>query len=74
MNSTYFLAEDKLVLLKLQMGQIFQYSFKNHIWYNVPEMKGIEKYSNLLTQITLEEANDYIKAVESMINHRRKAR
>lgn len=66
-NKFFYLNENKLVLLKREMGQIFQYSFLAKVWYNVPELKGVEDYPELLTVITEEEANEYISAVETMI-------
>lgn len=69
MNKRFFLREKDLVLLKKQVGQIFQYSFAAHIWYNVPELKGIEDHPELFEEATEEEANSYINAVEEMIKN-----
>ena len=69
MDKRFFLCEENLVLLKRQMGQIFQYSFKARIWDTVPELKGIEDHPELFTEVTEEEANNYIEAVEKMIEN-----
>ena len=69
MDKRFFLCEENLVLLKRQMGQIFQYSFQAHIWYTVPELKGIEDHPELFKEVTEEEANSYIAAVEKMIEN-----
>ena len=66
MDKRFFLCEENLVLL---MVQIFQYSFKAHIWYTVPELKGVEDHPELFTEVTEEEANNYIEAVEKMIEN-----
>ena len=69
MDKRFFLCEENLVLLKKQMGQIFQYSFPTHIWYNVSELKGIEDHPELFKEVTEEEASSYIAAVEKMIKN-----
>lgn len=69
MNKRFFLIEQDLVLLKKQNSQMFQYSFLTHTWYSVPELKGIERHPELITEVTEEEANDYIFAVEKMIEN-----
>ena len=43
------------------MGQISQYSFNAHIWYSVPELKGIEEHPEIVTKISEQQANEYIK-------------
>ncbi len=68
MDKQFFIDESHLVILKKQLGQIWQYSFKGEIWYNIPNAIGIETHPELLTEITEEEANAYIEAVQSMIN------
>ena len=74
MNKRFFLCEGNLVLLKKQMGQIFQYSFKARIWYSVPELKGIENHPELFTEISEDEAKDYIAAVEKMIDNNKSSK
>ena len=74
MNKRFFLCEGNLVLLKKQMSQIFQYSFKARIWYSVPELKGIEKHPELFTEISEDEAKDYIAAVEKMIDNNKSSK
>lgn len=67
MNKEYFIDKDGTVILKKQMGQISQYSFNAHIWYSVPELKGIEDHPEIVTKISEQQANEYIKNVENMI-------
>lgn len=69
MNKRFFLIEQDLVLLKKQNSQMFQYSFLTHTWYSVRKLKGIERHPELVTEVTEEEANDYIFAVEKMIEN-----
>lgn len=69
MEKRFFLCEEGLVLLKKQDGQIFQYSFLKHIWYIASELNGIEDHPELFVEVTEEDADSYIAAVETMIKN-----
>lgn len=67
MKKEYYMDNDGIVLLKKDCGQIWQYSFSAHIWYNVSELKGIEDHPELVTKITEEKAKAFIEQIENTI-------
>lgn len=69
MNKEYYMDKDGIVLLKKDTGQIWQYSFKARVWYNVNDLKGIEEHPELVTKISEEEAKNYIEQVENMFKN-----
>ncbi len=69
MNKEYYMEKEGLVLLKKDAGQIWQYSFKARVWYNVNELKGIENHPELVTKISEEEAQNFIEQVENMLEN-----
>ncbi len=70
MNKEYYMDKEGLVLLKKDVGQIWQYSFRAHIWYNVDDLKGIENHPELVTKISEEEAKNFIEQIENMLNNK----
>lgn len=69
MNKEYYMDKDGIVLLKKDTGQIWQYSFKARVWYNVNDLKGIEDHPELVTKISEEEAKNYIEQVENIFKN-----
>lgn len=66
MNKEYYIDQSNLVLLKKENGIVYQYSFTKHFWYSLPELQGLEQ-TDLVTQITEKEANDFIDHVNNLI-------
>lgn len=71
MNKEYYIDQSNLVLLKKENGIVYQYSFTKHFWYSLPELQGLEQ-TDLVTQITEKEANDFIDHVNNLIENSQK--
>lgn len=71
MNKEYYIDSNNLVLLKQENNLLYQYSFTKHFWYSLPELQGLEQ-TDLVTQITEKEANDFINYVNSLIKNAKK--
>lgn len=73
MNKEYYIDSNNLVLLKQENNLLYQYSFTKHFWYSLPELQGLEQ-TDLVTQITEKEANEFINYVNSLIKNAKKGK